>query len=180
MDSSKLVLKIYANPSATSVKPVDAVPVFHSWIQKQSIKDHLLIDVADYSHVPDGPGTVLVAHEANFYLDELDGRLGLTYSRKQPLPGPFADRLRFVHRALLDAAKLLTEDEAFAGRIKFRPDEFTFKVNDRLLAPNTPATFEAVRSDLQRMFEGARLEPGFDEKRLFETGILAPSAVTAA
>lgn len=173
MDSSKLVLKIYADANATSVKPVDAVPVFHSWIQKQAIGDHLLIDVADYSHVPDGPGTVLVSHEANFYLDELDGRLGLTYSRKQPLLGTLGDRLRFVRSELLNAAKLLTEDAAFAGRIRFRPDEFAFRINDRLLGPNTPATFEAVRADLQRVFEGAKLEPRFDEKRLFEVQILS-------
>jgi hypothetical protein len=174
MDSSKLVLKIYADPSATSVKPVDTVPVFHSWIQKQLVKDHLLIDVADYSHVPDGPGTVLVSHEANFYLDELDGRLGLSYSRKQALPGTLADRLHFVRGALLDAAKLLAADATIAGRIEFRPGEFTFKINDRLLGPNTPATFEAVRPDLQRVFEGAKLEPRFDGKRLFEVGISAP------
>jgi hypothetical protein len=31
------------------------IPVFHRWIQEQ-IFDELLLDVANYSHVPDGPG----------------------------------------------------------------------------------------------------------------------------
>ena len=63
------------------------VPVFHSWIQQHAVAEHMLIDVADYEHVHNGPGTVLIAHEANFYLDKLDGFLGFTYSRKQPAPG---------------------------------------------------------------------------------------------
>ena len=53
------------------------VPVFHSWIQNHAVPEHMLIDVADYAHVHNGPGTLLVAHEANFYTDRIDGRLGL-------------------------------------------------------------------------------------------------------
>ncbi len=62
------------------------VPVFHSWIQGQ-IFDELLLDVADYSHVPDGPGVVLIGHEADYALDNTDGRLGVRYNRKAPWPG---------------------------------------------------------------------------------------------
>jgi hypothetical protein len=47
---------------------------------------------------------VLVAHEANYYLDRFDGRLGLSYSRKRPLEGTFAERLRFVVTSALEAA----------------------------------------------------------------------------
>jgi hypothetical protein len=81
MESSKLSVKFYVEESS-QLKLADIVPVFHSWIQFHSIPDHLLIDVADYAHVPDGPGIVLVSHEANFYLDRFDSRLGLTYTRK--------------------------------------------------------------------------------------------------
>ena len=59
-----------------------------------SIPDHLLIDVADYEHVPNGPGTVLVSHEANIHLDLADGRPGLLYIRKQPLKGDLRERIR--------------------------------------------------------------------------------------
>ena len=31
------------------------IPVFHSWIQNR-VCEELLLDVADYRHVPDGPG----------------------------------------------------------------------------------------------------------------------------
>ena len=48
----------------------DYIPLFHGWIQEKIIPDHLLIDVADYSHIPDGPGIMLIAHEGHFSLDQ--------------------------------------------------------------------------------------------------------------
>src|SRR5437763_17059232 len=106
MDSSKLVVKFYADDSS-DITADEVVPVFRSWIQEHALADHVLIDVADYSHVPDGPGAVLVAHEANIYFDRFDKRLGLRYSRKRPLEGSFSDRLRLLFRAALRACELL-------------------------------------------------------------------------
>ena len=51
------------NGEGASLEPL--IPVFHGWIENQVAKDELLIDVADYSHVPAGPGIVLIGHEAN-------------------------------------------------------------------------------------------------------------------
>jgi hypothetical protein len=147
MDFYKLILKLYADDRSGDFDAKDVVPVFHSWIQTRAVPDHLLIDVADYTHVPDGPGVVLVAHEANFYLDRIDGRLGLTYSRKRPLDGTFADRLRVVITAALEAAGSLEESTS----LRFRADQLTFKVNDRLLGPNSQQTFDVVRPELERL-----------------------------
>ena len=41
------------------------IEVFHVWIAEQST-DELLIDVADYRHVPMGPGVILVGHEEDY------------------------------------------------------------------------------------------------------------------
>jgi hypothetical protein len=60
------------------------VPVFHRWIQQKSFPNHLLVDVADYAHVPEGPGTLLVSHEANIHFDRDGGKPGVLYVRKQP------------------------------------------------------------------------------------------------
>jgi len=93
MDSSKFAFKFFLeNPAA--LKPGEVVPVFHNFIQTHGVPDHLLIDVADYEHVPNGPGTVLVSHEANIHLDLADGRPGLLYVRKQPLKGDMRERIR--------------------------------------------------------------------------------------
>src|SRR5947209_506637 len=108
MDSSKLAIKFFARDGA-DVRADAVVPLFHQWIQGQILADHLLIDVADYKHVRSGPGTVLVAHEANLSTDAAENRLGLTYVRKTPLPGNLSERLRATFRAGLRACQLFEQ-----------------------------------------------------------------------
>src|SRR3954447_5457899 len=144
MNAQKLAVKLFLQ-DPSQAHGLKLLPVFQQWIQFHAMDEHLMIDVADYDHVPDGPGTVLVSHEANLYVDHLNGRPGLTYQRKQPLPGPFADRLATVFRYTLDAAARLEQNPG----LRFRTDEVSVRIADRLLAPNTPETFEAVRRDLE-------------------------------
>ena len=40
------------------------VATFHQWIREGFPGDLILVDVADYTHMADGPGVVLIAHEA--------------------------------------------------------------------------------------------------------------------
>ncbi len=77
------------------------------------------------------------------------------YARKQPFPGTFIDRLRQAFAAALEGCKRLENDSRLAGRIKFKTDEVLVSIHDRLNAPSTPATFEAVRGDLQSFFAEA-------------------------
>jgi hypothetical protein len=144
MNAQKLCVKLFLKDPA-QLHGLKLVPVFQSWIQMHAIEDHLAIDVADYEHVKGGPGTVLVTHEANFALDSTGGRPGLLYQRKQPLPGAFADRITITLRHALKAAARLEQHPG----LKFRTDELTFRIADRLLAPNTPETFAAVRPALE-------------------------------
>ncbi len=154
MDSHKIIVKLFVK-DASQLDVHEFVPIFHSWIQQRSIPDHLVIDVSDYAHVHHGPGTLLVTHEANFYTDQGEGRLGLMYQRKQPFPGTFTDRLRQAFVATLQACQRLEADSRLAGRIKFKTDEALIAIPDRLRAPSNPQTFEAVRGDLQQFFESA-------------------------
>lgn len=123
----------------------DLVPVFHRWIQTGAIPGHLLIDVADYDHVPEGPGILLVAHEGNLGMDLIGGRLGLLYYRKQPLAGDLAVRLRACVGTALHACRLLEQDAALGGRVRFNAGLLEIFANDRLHAPNQPATYEAFQ-----------------------------------
>lgn len=175
MESHKLVVKLFAD--GAQALPLDAaIPVFHGWIQNQAIADHLLIDVADYAHVPNGPGTVLVAHEANIHFDRENG-IGLLYIRKQPVAGAatFRERLTAVVRAAIGAAIKLESDPAIAG-MRFRTDELVVRVNDRLLAPNDEATYRALAPDLQAFFADLyqgdlAIEHRHDALRLFEVRV---------
>jgi hypothetical protein len=172
MQSHKLVVKLFAQ-GADNLAADAVVPVFHAWIRDQALADHLLIDVADYAHVPDGPGTVLVAHEANIHFDYEGGKPGLLYIRKQPVAGAetFRERVAAVFRAALEAAAKLEKEPALHG-IHFRADEVIFRINDRLLGPNDQETFAAVKGDLQSLFgSDASLQYVPDAQRLFEVRI---------
>ena len=122
------------------------IEVFHRWTAEQSM-DEMLIDVADYRHVPAGPGVVLVGHEADYGLDNAGHRQGLLYNRKAPLEGSNADRFRQALAAALNACDLLEAE--FPGQLKFSRQEFELIINDRALAPNTSETFEACKPELQ-------------------------------
>ena len=181
MNAQKLCVKLYLKDPA-QLHGVKLVPVFQSWIQLHAVENHLAIDVADYEHVPDGPGTVLVTLEANFSLDNGGGRPGLLYQRKQPLEGGFEERLAAVFRATLQAAARLEEYPGLA----FATDEISFRIADRLLAPNTAETFAQVKPGLEA-FLGKLLGAGkftleykSSPRKLFEVTINAAGAPSVA
>ena len=108
-------IKIFAVEDSANVRFADAIPVFHRWIQSRDLPE-LLIDVADYSHVPGGPGVLLIGHEANYALDNAQNRPGLLYARKVSGGG-----LRESYDAALAAAKRLEAEPEFQGKLKFNP-----------------------------------------------------------
>ena len=152
----RIGLKLFIDDPA-GIEPRAVVPIFHRWIQTHAI-DQLLIDVADYDHLPEGPRVVLVAHEGNFALDNSGGHLGLQYVRKQPMDGPLPARLRALFDTLAHAARLLEEDPSLAGRLRFRGEELEVVANDRLLAPNAAEAFDTVQAALAPLL--AQLYPG--------------------
>jgi hypothetical protein len=151
MELHRFGIKLFAaDPADVRVK--DFVPVFHSWIQRQAVEGHLLVDVHDYSHIENGPGILLVAHEGNFCTDMAEGKLGLAYFRKQPAGVGLESHLDAALKAVRQAASLLEKEPAFEGRLHFRNDELLVIANDRLLAPNDAATFGTLKSPLTKVF----------------------------
>ena len=120
-----------------------AIHVFHSWIQEQKLDD-LLIDVADYRHVPSGPGVILIGHNAQYSFDNAEGQLGVLYNQKTLVEASDAELIASSLRAALHICRLLMKEETFRGKIKFAKNKLQFIVNDRLLAPNDAATYERL------------------------------------
>jgi hypothetical protein len=145
-----VTVKIFAR-EPVSIDLGDAIPIFHRWIQDH-VCPELLIDVADYRHVPNGPGVMLIGHEANYSLDMTKGRLGLLYNRKQA-GGGAQENLRQAYDAAMAACNRLEQEPAFAGKLKFEP-ECEFSINDRLLAPNQEETYLALKPEFDRFFAG--------------------------
>jgi hypothetical protein len=156
MDAQKLQLKIFVAPeSARGLEPEAFIPVFHRWI-KERVLPELMIDVANYVHVPQGPGVVLIGHGSDYFMDQGEARLGLLHNRKRcGVAAP--DRLADLARRTLHAASILERDPVLSGKLRFATDELLFRINDRR-TPNSDATFAAVRPELEalakRMFEG--------------------------
>ena len=147
MLSERLQLKLYLEP-APHFDVEALIPVFHRFIREQLIKE-LLIDVVDYSHVPDGPGVVLIGHEADYYVGALDGAYGLVYSRKRSAPAPEA-RLEDALRRLINAARLLEQESGL--KLRFKSNELSLRLTDRLHAPDDDATFGSAKSEVESLF----------------------------
>lgn len=138
------------NPREVNLEPL--IPVFHNWIEEQ-VFDELLLDVADYRHVPAGPGVVLIGHQANYSVDNTDERLGVRYNRKAVVNGSNQDALRQAVRASLIACERLETEPRLEGTLRFNGQEMELFVNDRLLAPNRNSTREELQPDFDRFFD---------------------------
>jgi hypothetical protein len=141
-DVVRIGAKLYAENPGVIVAD-DYVPLFHGWIQRQ-ILDGTPIDVADYKHVPDGPGIMLIGHEADRALDYGEGRPGVVYQRKRDPEGTLEERFAAAVAAADRTAAEIEGDPAAAG-VRFGRDEILLRVNDRLRAPNDDATLEELR-----------------------------------
>ncbi len=182
MDIQHVNVKLLVeNPASIDLDSV--IPVFHSWIQDRT-RDELLLDVADYRHVPAGPGVVLIGHEANYSLDNTGERLGVRYNRKAPLDGTPQDRLRQATRAAILACRHLADDPRLAGKIRYDGRHLELFVNDRLLAPNDEASRKAhepeFRDLLRKLFAGKPYSLRYDPepRRLFSAWVETEDAFT--
>jgi hypothetical protein len=157
MDLHRFGIKFFAT-DADRIDILKLIPIYHRWIQQNALDD-LLIDVADYSHVPAGPGVMLIAHEGNYALDETGHERGILYYSKQRLSGELSERLAQVARKALKAAELMSRDAELEGALKVPGTRLQFFANDRLVAPNTQAAHAelepVLKAFLDRLYDGA-------------------------
>jgi hypothetical protein len=161
----------------TDLEPL--IPVFHRWIQSQ-IFEELLLDIADYRHVPAGPGIVLIGHQADYSVDNTDNRWGVRYNRKAALDGNNHSRLVQAARAALTACLRLEEEPSLNGKIGFNGQEVEVFINDRLAAPNVEATREATKSEFksffEKLFQGAEFSLSHETDFRRQFGVLAKAS----
>ena len=111
------------------------IPTFHDWVREEAVAG-LLIDVADYRHVPSGPGLLLMGHEGDYSVSNDNGRTVITYKHKRDWPtDDINDRVALAVERAQTAAQLLTPATAEEVRVSFP---------DRLNAPNTVETFTEI------------------------------------
>ena len=135
-----------------SIDLQECIDEFHRWVAGRTMPE-LLIDVADYRHVPAGPGVVLVGLEADYAMDLAEDRPGLLYNRKAPLDGTNSERL---NQAVASAAAACRVLESTFATLKFDYSACEISINDRAIAPNSAETYSAVEPIL-REFLGESL-----------------------
>jgi hypothetical protein len=135
------------NPRSLDRKAL--IPVFHRWIQDGAI-DGLLLDVHDYTHVPDGPGVILIAHEGHVRVDEAADNPGLEFERKRQAVGGLLERLRDAWTRSVQAAVALEADTTIEPAARFRTSEVFFRFPDRLAVPvDEPASSRVAETILE-------------------------------
>ncbi len=147
MDLQHINVKVFFRfPRNVDLK--DFLQIFNGWIQRH-VSDELLIDVADYAHVHNGPGVLLIGHEVNYSIDNTGGRLGLLYNRKAPVQGTNVEKLALALKAALTAAQRIEKE----NKLKFSANEVQLIINDRLVAPNTEDTLAELFPDFKAVFD---------------------------
>ncbi len=135
MDLQKFGIKLFVTTNG-SFDSKDFIPVFHNWIQDKVVPNHMLIDVADYSHIPDGPGVMLIAHEGHFSLDQENYKAGMMYMRRSKWGGDFKERFINVFSTAILAVNRLRNNKMIK-EVDFIHNSFRFIPNDRRVADNT-------------------------------------------
>ncbi|MBC7876879.1 MAG: hypothetical protein H7Y59_06875 [Anaerolineales bacterium] len=147
MNIQHINVKFYIqNPESVSLESYNKI--FNTWIQTHRTEE-MLVDVADYLHVHHGPGIMLIGHEANYSLDNTEGRLGLLYNRKLQENGSNEEKLAQAFRAVLTAAQILEKE----NDLQINTKEVQVILNDRFLFPNTEETFKTLKPDFKNFFD---------------------------
>ena len=86
LSSAEVSVKLFVDDNSV-VRPLELITVFQRWITEGVLEDELTIDVANYEHVPQGPGIMLICDKAHYYFDVRQNRWGLRYrGRREARP----------------------------------------------------------------------------------------------
>lgn len=158
MKLERLQLKLYAR-TPLELDPAEIIPVFHTFIRDDSLGE-LLIDVADYTHVHEGPGVVLIGHASDYWLDLGEGRPGLLHFRKRDGAQDPVERLVDAYRRALFAA--LQIEKELGDQLRFSATEARLVLLDRLELSNDDESFARLKptlsAALERVYAGVPFE----------------------
>ncbi len=155
-----LNVKLFANNPET-IELEKFIPIFHNWIRVKALSSEILIDVADYTHIPSGPGILLIGHDSFYSIDfGPENKIGLLYNRRTVFNNADADanggdlgtNKKCIISALektLHVKNLLESEDIWKKQLSFATNTIKFTINDRYIAPNEEATFMALKDDFQ-------------------------------
>lgn len=160
MIPKRISAKLFATDPGADVDLDGFIPVFHKFIKEETVEG-ILIDVAVYGHVPEGPGIVLIGHDVDYSIDMNDGKAGILTVGKRLEDGTLAGHLDDTVRKCLRAVKALQAEGSTT--VPYSTSALKVQILDRLAGPNSDDGYAAVEGDLQalatRVFgDGATVE----------------------
>lgn len=175
MIPNKLQIKVFATGRDAALFP-RVIPIFHRWITERAL-DELLVDVADYRHVYQGPGLTLIGHDSVYHLDERAGRLGLVCNRRRGF-SPEVDPLLDVFRRALTACSLIERELSLVDKL-FDAGSLELSATDRL-APPTPDLDALIRERISPFYTQSPVVELFPEGSLQTVRVQCPKTVTVS
>ncbi len=138
MNPARLSVRFAASDALADLAPT--IEMFHRFIQR-GLVEGLILDVADYRHVPDGPGVLLVGHDVDYGVTDT----AFTTVRKRHADDGAATQLRDTLRLGLGALDAIADDGQLAAT--FDRSRFTVTAFDRRLGSPAEAV-EALHAEL--------------------------------
>jgi len=151
MNPHRISVKYYLQDPDT-LDSEKLIPMFHGWILHAKVPG-MLIDVADYRHMIDGPGVVLIGHETDYAMDMSEGRPGILCRRKRAIESDWDQMLRSLFRNALTACQTIAEEKIFAAPPRCATDEALLVFADRLNTSNTQQACDRLTEQVQPFIE---------------------------
>lgn len=158
-DLQRIQIKIAAAaPVGLRLEPF--IEIFARWRKEPHPAEW--VDLADYAHLPRGPGIVLVGQRCNVAFDLADPGPGILYTAKKGLIGSHTERLGAAIEWCLEFSKRLIAEPEFPKDVRLRTDSLELRFNDRLETPNTLETDAELRPAIEQVLDSLYGPGGYD------------------
>jgi hypothetical protein len=121
--------------------------IFNRW-RKQTDHPSDWVDLADYAHMPSGPGILIAGKRDTFAVNLNPPGPGLLTSVRGGLEGSLADRFREAFRRAREFNAAVVAEPEFPREFQVINHAWEVFVNDRLRFPNTDQADRQVRPAL--------------------------------
>ena len=137
-----------------------------------------ILDLADYSHVPEAPSIILVSKRWQLGVDfsrgtgeaRAGGWAGLLYASRKGLEGDLGARLRSVLVSALEKFQRLAGEKEFPRGVTILYGELDIAFNDRLLVPNNEEMDALVRPTAEEVLAALYGDEGYSVEREDDPG----------
>ena len=137
-----------------------------------------ILDLADYSHVPEATSIILVSKRWQLGVDfsrgtgedRAGGWAGLLYASRKGLEGDLGARLRSVLVSALEKFQRLAGEKEFPRGVTILYGELDIAFNDRLLVPNNDEMAALVRPTVEEVLAALYGDEGCSVEREDDPG----------